>query len=304
MEVSIVIPTYNERENITKLIPHIEDVLSKNSLKGEIIIIDDNSPDGTGRIADKLAKRYKNIRVIHRTSKKGVGSARKLGFSEAKKDIIISMEGDTTHNPDFIPHFLKAIKEGADLVIGSRYLPKSKIINWPLKRRVVSKFANKIANIFAGAKLTDVTSGYRAFTKKMYSKLYIESLGYPFNMEFACESWYRGFRIKEIPITFVHRKKGKSKLSVLKEFITFLRVVFKFSYTYRPVAVFGSLGGILTSVGFIVGLYVVYLELSGRIESRFPLLILSLLLIVAGIQIFSFGLIVNVISKFRKEALK
>ena len=124
--VSIVIPTYNERENIEKLVPNIEKLLLKEDVKGEIIIIDDNSPDGTGKLAEALSKKYKNIRVIHRNKKEGVGSARRLGFSLASKPIIISMEGDNTHNPEYIPQFLQEIEKGADLVIGSRYLKNQK----------------------------------------------------------------------------------------------------------------------------------------------------------------------------------
>ena len=203
--ISIVIPTYNERENIEKLIPNVEGVLKRNEIIGEIIIIDDNSPDGTGKLAEELNKKYKNIKVIERKKKEGVGSARRLGFSSAKYEIIISMEGDNTHNPDYIPLFLKKIEDGADLVIGSRYLRDSRIINWPLKRRVISKVSNFVARFFAGVRLTDVTNGYRSFRKRMYERLTIDSTGYPYNMEFACEANALGFKITEIPIIFKDR---------------------------------------------------------------------------------------------------
>ena len=180
--ISIIIPTYNEKENIAKLVPDIESVLAGNGIDGEIIIIDDNSPDGTGQLAEELNKKYHNIKTIHRQKKEGVGSARRLGFSIASNEIIISMEGDNTHKAEYIPRFLDEINKGADLVIGSRYLPESKIINWPLKRRIISKVANFIARFFAGVRLTDVTNGYRAFRKSMYSKITVDSTGYPFNM--------------------------------------------------------------------------------------------------------------------------
>ena len=125
--ISIVIPTYNEKENIQRLIPNIEKVLSSNNIFADIIIIDDNSPDGTGKLAEDLNKEYNNIKVVHRKKKEGVGSARRLGFSLASNEIIISMEGDNTHNPKYIPQFIEKIEEGADLVIGSRYLKDSKI---------------------------------------------------------------------------------------------------------------------------------------------------------------------------------
>jgi len=305
MQVSIIIPTYNERENIERLIPHIEKILSENNIEGEIIIIDDNSPDGTGRTAEELNNKYKNIKVIHRKKKEGVGSARRLGFEKASKEIIISMEGDNTHNPEYIPKFIKEIEKGADLVIGSRYLKDSKIVNWPLKRRLVSKTANFIARFFAGTKLTDVTNGYRAFTKKLFNKLTIESSSYPFNMEFACETYSRGFKITEIPIVFIDRKQGKSKLSVGKEFLSFINTAFRFAYTYRPMKVFGTAGLLLVIAGLILSIYLIFLKLStGIIGDRIPLIVLALVLILSGIQIISFGLIVNVMSKLRKELTK
>jgi len=304
MRLGIVIPTYNEKENIQKLIPHIEKVLKKNNLLAEIIIIDDNSPDGTGKKAEELNNIYKNIKVINRKNKEGVGSARRLGFSEASKEIILSMEGDNTHNPDYIPNFIKEIEQGADLVIGSRYLKDSKIINWPLKRRIISKIANFIARFFAGTKITDVTNGYRAFRKSMYSKITVDSTGYPFNMEFACEAASRGFSVKEIPIRFANRKSGKSKLNVLKELYTFIYVAFKFSYTYKPITVFGGIGLVFSLIGFVLGIYLAYLKITtGFIANRLPLLFLSALLIIAGIQMVSLGLVAGILTKLRKEKL-
>lgn len=301
--ISIIIPTYNEKDNIKKLIPHIESVLKKNKIPAELIIIDDNSPDGTGRLAEDLNKKYKNIKVIHRKKKEGVGSARRLGFSKASNDIILSMEGDNTHNPDYIPQFIKKINEGADLVIGSRYLKGSKIVGWPFRRRLISKIANLMARIFSKTKVRDVTSGYRAFKKSMYKRLFIESYGYPFNMEFACEASTRGFKVEEIPIKFIHRKEGKSKMHVLREFMSFIYVAFKFSYLYRPFMVFGGVGLVLFIMGMILGVQVIYLKLTGNIENRITLIFLSVLLILSGFQMISLGLIAGILTKLRKEVL-
>lgn len=303
-KVSIVIPTYNERENIEKLMPNIEKILIKENIAGEIIIVDDSSPDGTGKLAEALKKKYKNIRVIHRDKKEGVGSARRLGFSLASNPVIISMEGDNTHNPEYIPKFLQEIKKGADLVIGSRYLKGSKIINWPLKRRVISKVANFISRFFAGTKITDVTNGYRAFTKSLFSRLKIDSSGYPYNMEFACEAYSKGFKISEIPIVFMDRKKGASKLNVAKEFASFIATAFRFMYTYKPMKIFGTVGIFMAFIGILIALYLIYVRLTvGVVGNRLPLIVLSFVLIISGIQIFSFGLIVNIISKLRKDIM-
>ena len=303
--VSIIIPTYNEKDNIARLIPDIEEVLAANDIEGEVIVIDDNSPDETGKFAEHLNERYGNIVVVHRESKQGVGSARRTGFAKAKNAIIISMEGDNTHNPEYLPQFIKEIKAGASLVIGSRYMQGSEILNWPMKRKVISKLANWVARIFAGIKLTDVTNGYRAFTKELSDKLVVDSQSYPYNMEFACETVWRGYVVKEIPIRFVHRTIGISKMNARKEFFAFFLTVFRFSYTYRPMVVFGRLGAFFFSAGIIIAGYLTYLKLSlGIIGDRLPLIIFSLVLILGGIQIFSFGLIVNVLNKLRREILK
>ena len=302
-EISIIIPTYNEKKNLSNLIPHIEEIIKKNNIIAEIIIIDDNSPDGTGQLAEELNKKYQNIKIIHRKKKEGVGSARRLGFSKASKDIILSMEGDNTHNPDYIPQFIEEIENGADLVIGSRYLKESKIINWPLKRKIVSKTANLIARFFAGVNLTDVTNGYRAFTKNLFNKLTIESSGFPFNMEFACETVSRRFKVKEIPIIVTDRKEGSSKMNVGKEFIAFTSTAFRFAYTYRPVRVFGGIGLTMFTIGLILGIQVVYLKLTGNITNRITLIFLSVLLILSGFQMMSLGLIAGILTKLRKEVL-
>ena len=304
-EISVVIPTYNERENIENLIPNLEHVLKENGIIGEIIIIDDNSQDGTARIVEEFNKKYKNIKLVSREKKEGVGSARKVGFSLATKEIIISMEGDNTHNPQYVPLFIDKIEKGYDLVIGSRYLKESQIVNWPLKRRIISKVANFIARFFAGVRVTDVTSGYRAFRKNMYSKFTIDSDGYPFNMEFACEAHSRGFKIAEIPIIFKDREKGKTKLKVTKELVSFITTSFRFAYTYRPVKVFGSLGILFIFFGILGGIYLTYIKIvTGIIGNRIPMLFLSVVFIISGIQIISFGLIVNIVSKLRRELIK
>jgi len=303
--VSIVIPTYNEKENIQKLIPSIEDTLKKNKIYGEIIIIDDNSPDGTGKLLEKFKGKYRNLKIAHRKSRLGVGSARKLGFSLASKDIIISMEGDNTHDPKYIPGFISGIWEGYDLVLGSRYMKGAKITNWSIKRRIISRLANFIARFFAGTRITDATTGYRAFTKELSNKVDIASSGYPFNMEFATEAYSRGYKIKEIPILFNEREKGHSKMKVGKELVSFILTAFKFAYTYRPIKVFGGIGLLFILIGGAFGIYLAYIKITtGIIGSRIPMMFLALVLIISGIQIFSLGLIASVISKLRKELLK
>lgn len=232
--VSIVLPTYNERENIGLLVPKILDVFKKN-WPGEIIIVDDNSPDGTGELADTLAKKYPNIKVIHRKIKSGIGSAYKSGFKRASGKIVMEMDADHSHNPRDIPRLVDAVLKGYDLAIGSRYAGGN-IVGWGIYRKMVSKGANTLAafilriNKFS----QDVTTGYRAYRAEVLNTIdmsaAVRSSGYAFQLEMLVETIRNGFKVKEVPITFVDRRLGESKLGlkdILGFFLTVIRIRFK-----------------------------------------------------------------------------
>jgi dolichol-phosphate mannosyltransferase len=233
--VSIVLPTYNERENIELLVPKILDVFKENNLRGELIIVDDNSPDGTGELADTLAKKVPNITVIHRKVKSGLGSAYKAGFKKASGKIVMEMDADHSHNPHDIPRLVETVLKGYDLAIGSRYIVGGNIVGWGIYRKMVSKGANTLAalilqiNRFA----KDVTSGYRAYRVKVLNKIdmsAVKSSGYAFQLDMLVETLRNGFKVKEVPITFIDRRIGESKLGLndmLGFFLTVLRVRFK-----------------------------------------------------------------------------
>ena len=230
MDVSIVIPTYNEKENITPLVEKIINVCHLNKIEFEIIIVDDNSPDGTGEIADQLAKKYKNIIVIHRERKLGLGSAYKTGFKKASSEIVVETDADLSHDPNNIPKFIELIRKGADVVIGSRYVEGGTIVGWPYQRRLISKSANALANFILGMDVKDVTSGYRAYMRRALNKIGIEAVkseGYAFQLEMVYLARKRKLQIIETPITFVDRKIGTSKLSrneILKFFLTVIKL--------------------------------------------------------------------------------
>ena len=226
-QVCIVLPTYNERENILKLIPQIEEVCQKNNLSNFLVIVDDNSPDGTGRLADQLAEHYGNIKVLHRPGKSGIGSAYKEGFriaiDELAADVIFEMDADLSHNPEFIPGFIRKLAEGFDTVVGSRYIPGGGIEGWSIYRRLVSSGANLLARILVGIKIHDVTSGYRAFKADLLRSINYQSIkseGYAFQIEMIYLCQKAGCRVGEEPIIFIDRKIGRSKLS-RKELIRF-----------------------------------------------------------------------------------
>ncbi len=215
MEALIIIPTINERENIEVLIPAIMDLHEA----FDILVIDDNSNDGTPEAADKFARETGRVHVIRRPERMGLGSAYITGFKYAleKTDAkyVFEMDADFSHDPKYLPDFLEAIKE-ADLVVGSRYVKGISIVNWPMNRLMISKCGNWYARMVTGLPFTDLTAGYKCFRRELLEKLdldAIQSNGYAFQIEVSYVAWKMGFRIKEIPIIFVEREMGDSKIT-------------------------------------------------------------------------------------------
>ncbi len=214
MKTLIIIPTYNEAKNIKRLIEEI----FKLDLDINILIIDDNSPDGTGNIVEEVAKRDHKVNLIKREGKMGLGTAYVTGFKYAidnKYDYIFEMDADFSHDPKEIPNFLEKIKE-CDLVIGSRYIKGVNVINWPLRRLILSYGANIYTRFITGLPIKDSTSGYKCFKRKVLENIDLNSIhsgGYSFQIEMNYKTWKKDFKIAEIPIIFVDRTEGKSKMS-------------------------------------------------------------------------------------------
>jgi dolichol-phosphate mannosyltransferase len=215
---TIILPTYNERENIKHFVEALQNVFKSNKLDGHIIIVDDNSPDGTGKIADGLASRYPNLSVIHRPQKQGIGPAYVAGFKKALQTdtrYIFEMDCDFSHDPAYVPVFLNAIAD-ADLVLGSRYVPGGKVKNWGLGRRIISRGGGLYAKWILGVNVNDLTGGLKCFRREVLEALDLDSVssqGYGFQIELTYRAIKKGFRVKEIPITFSDRQIGQSKMS-------------------------------------------------------------------------------------------
>ena len=212
--ILIIIPTYNEIENIEKLIKDIN--MIDHTL--DILIVDDNSPDGTGKQVEKLKDQFKNLFLIQREEKLGLGTAYVTGFKYALQNgysIIFEMDADFSHDPKEIPNFLEAIKD-ADLVIGSRYIKGVNVVNWPLSRLLLSYFANRYTRFVTGLPVCDSTGGYKCFRREVLESINLEEIrsgGYSFQIEMNFKAWKNGFQLKEIPIIFIDRAVGKSKMS-------------------------------------------------------------------------------------------
>ena len=211
----VIIPTYNERENLPRLVP----LVLEQDERLDVLIIDDGSPDGTGEAADELARNSERVHVMHRAGKLGLGTAYLAGFRwglDRGYAWLLEMDADFSHDPAHLPQFLDAIQH-YDLVLGSRYLEgRVTVVNWPIARLLLSYFANAYARIVTGVPLWDATGGYKAFRREVLEAIHldrVESEGYSFQIEMSLRSWKRGFRIGEIPIVFVDRTTGESKMS-------------------------------------------------------------------------------------------
>jgi len=210
----IIVPTYNERENLPRMAARLLSL----PVAVDVLVVDDNSPDGTGRLADELAAKHPQIHVLHRAGKEGLGRAYLAGFAwalEKKYEFIFEMDCDFSHDPNEIPVFLKAA-ENADLVIGSRYSGGVRVLNWPLKRLLLSRSAGVFVWFVTGMPFTDPTGGYKCFRRRALEAIGLEKIrsnGYSFQIELTHRLWRQGYKIVESPITFADRTEGTSKMS-------------------------------------------------------------------------------------------
>lgn len=211
----IITPTYNERDNLESFLSGVFSVLPETS----VLVVDDNSPDGTGALADGLAERDPRVKVLHRAKKLGLGSAYLAGFAWALErdfDVVFEMDTDHSHDPKFLPDFLRAIDAGADIVIGSRNIPGGGVEGWGPGRHLISKGGSVYSRAVLGLGVRDLTSGFKAFTREALERIElsaVKSNGYSFQIELTYRAITRGLKVTEVPIWFVDRRAGASKMS-------------------------------------------------------------------------------------------
>jgi dolichol-phosphate mannosyltransferase len=211
----VIVPTYNERENVPRLVPQI---LAEDE-RLEVLVIDDGSPDGTGAVADRLSAAEPRVHVIHRDGKMGLGTAYIAGFRwglARDYDVLFEMDADFSHDPSHLPQFLDAVRE-FDVVLGSRYLHgRVTVINWPMTRLLLSYGANVYARVVTGLPVSDATGGFKCFRRRVLESIDLDrvgSEGYSFQIEMSMRAWRKGFAVGEIPIVFADRDLGESKMS-------------------------------------------------------------------------------------------
>jgi dolichol-phosphate mannosyltransferase len=223
--VLVIVPTYNESENLERIVQRVLTSVPD----AELLIADDASPDGTGKIADLLAERDGRVHVLHRPGKAGLGAAYVAGFDWGLShgyDVLVEMDADGSHAPEQLPRILAAL-DSADVVLGSRYVAGGAVVNWPRRREILSRGGNLYTRLALGIDLRDATGGYRAFKREVLEKIdygSVASAGYCFQVDLAWRVMQEGFRIVEVPITFAERERGESKMSgsIVRE--AFLRI--------------------------------------------------------------------------------
>ncbi|HEX4342242.1 MAG TPA: polyprenol monophosphomannose synthase [Verrucomicrobiae bacterium] len=212
----VIVPTYNERENLPRMVQRLLAL----PFAVDMLVVDGNSPDGTGKLADELATQHAHVHVLHQPGKNGLGPAYISGFKWALEhgyEFVFEMDCDFSHNPDDIPIFIDAAKkENADLVLGSRYVGGIRVINWPLSRLMLSRFAGKYVKVVTGMPFTDPTGGYKCFRRRALEALNFDKIqchGYGFQIELTNKLWRQGLKVIEVPIIFTERRFGQSKMA-------------------------------------------------------------------------------------------
>ena len=213
-QVLVIVPTYDEAENLGPIATRLRAAVPA----AHLLVVDDSSPDGTGELADRLAAADEHVHVLHRTTKDGLGAAYIAGFAWAREhgyDVVVEMDADGSHSPEQLPRLLAAL-EHADVVLGSRWVPGGKVVNWPRSREVLSRGGNAYTRIMLGLPLRDATGGFRAYRRAVLDALplhQVASQGYCFQVDLAWQAWRGGYEVVEVPITFVERERGESKMS-------------------------------------------------------------------------------------------
>ena len=302
MDLSIIIPMFNEAENVESTLRRVEEALA--SFKGtyEIIAVNDGSLDNTLEILNGLAERDGKLRIVSYSKNIGRGKALREGFKESRGEIIISTDADLSYDPHYIIDFIKILEaeQENDFVLASPYMPGGGVQNVPFHRLWISRLGNKILRLAMPNRIYTSTGIFRAYRRKVLDSLELESDGKEIHLEILSKALALGFRVKEIPTILTGRKKGRSKFKFRKTTLTHM----VFSVFEKPMIIFGFIGLVTLGIGFLIGLYIAYLRFLGELTAGRPLITFAILLILGGIQILSFGFIAIQIVSVRREILR
>jgi glycosyltransferase involved in cell wall biosynthesis len=302
MDVSIIVPMYNEQDNAENALNKIDNVMSPLGKSYEIIAVNDGSKDDTLEILNKVASKNKKIIVCNHTINLGLGNALKTGFKKSKGDIIIPIDADLSYDAKCIPTLIHEIESNLniDIVTLSPYMKGGKTLGVPFFRLLISKIGNRVVSYAMSTKIHTVTCMVRAYRRKVIDFLDLDSPGPEILVEILAKALSLGFKVKEIPANLTSRERGKSKFKLKSGVSRHL----SFSLYEKPMLLFGAFGFLSIILGLLTGSYIFYLFLKDHLDSTRPLMTLTVLLVLGGILLFFFGFISNQITAQRKELYK
>ncbi len=302
MDLSIIIPMFNEAENAETTLKKVEEVLAQFHGAYEIIPVNDGSIDNTLGILKEVAEKNEKIKVVSYPKNIGRGMALRSGFKAANGDIIVSIDADLSFAPNHILDLINVLRNESDvdLVLGSPFCPGGRVQNVPFHRLWISKLGNKILRYTMPNRIYYSTGVFRAYRRKVLDSLELESDDKEIHLEILSKAMALGYRVKEVPVVLSTRTRGKSKFKFKKTAVSHLI----FSVFEKPMILFGFIGLLTLGIGFLVGLYIAYLRYTGELTPGRPLITFAILLILGGIQILSFGFIALQIVSLRREILR
>ena len=302
MDLSIIIPMFNEAENAEHTFSKVKESLASFAGDYEIIAINDGSTDNTLQVLEGIASLDKKIKIVSYPKNIGRGMALRRGFQESKGKVIVSIDADLSYDPRYIIDLVETLKEEPqiDFVLGSPYMPGGGVKNVPWLRLWISKLGNRILRFAMPNRIYTSTGIFRAYRRKVIDSLELESDGKEIHLEILSKGLALGFRVKEVPAVLSSRRRGKSKFKFKKTAVSHL----VFSVFEKPMIIFGFIGLLTLAIGLLIGIYIAFLRYSGGLTPGRPLITLALLLILGGIQILAFGFIALQILALRKETLR
>ncbi len=298
MKISVVIPMYNEEENVRRTLMEVNNVM-KDFENYEILVVDDGSTDGTYKLLEDFKSNNSHIIIIKQQTNMGMGKALRTGFENAHGDIIITIDADLSYKASHIKVLALELlnDETIDIAVGSQYMEGGNVENVPFIRLFISKIANKFIGFSMTENLSTVTGVLRAYRRYVLDSMELESNGTKINLEILSKATAIGFKIKEVPAVLEGRKLGHSKIKFRSKTISHVL----FSLYEKPMILFGVIGLFLFLIGIISGIYLFYLYLIGTLDPTRPLMIFMMLMIISGIQILIFGFIATQISLLKRE---
>jgi glycosyltransferase involved in cell wall biosynthesis len=304
ISLSVVIPMYNEEDNVTNTVKQVSEVLGSLQDRWEIVLVNDGSTDHTLQVAEELAKGDERVRVISYPRNAGRGKALRTGFASARGDIVVSTDADLSYEPKYILNLIEVLNcdEDVDIVIGSPYVKGGGTENVPLARLLISKLGNKVLSfaMSTNGRLNTITGIFRAYRRPVLESLELESDGKELHLEILSKAMALGYRAREVPVILKGRQSGRSKFRFRATAISHI----VFSVYEKPMMLFGLIGFTLIVWGLIGGVYIIVLWRQKALNPERPLMTLLVLLVLTGTQLLSFGFLGTQLAMFKKEVYK